>query len=93
MHPGLTGFWTAQSLHDQPIRGPSVVSTGVYVGSHASGYARSDLLAKGMSKDDVQKYLWNSSKVPYEKVTSDPLALIQESLDRVEFIPEAVPVS
>ena len=94
---GAVSPWTEQSILDtiisriSSIRGTSVVWTGVYtVVMHPECAKR--LSAKGMSKDDVQKYLWEKSKVPYEKVDKWSVGFIQESLDRGEFIPEAVPV-
>jgi len=60
---GAVSPWTEQSILDtiisriSSIRGTSVVWTGVYtVVMHPECAKR--LSAKGMSKDDVQKYLW-----------------------------------
>lgn len=60
------------------------------------------LSAKGWSKQDVQEYLYEKSKVPYEKLSmvTDPLRkipwtqtqLMQETLERGGFVPEAVPI-
>ena len=47
---------------------------------------------KGMSKKDVQKYIWEQSRVPFERVDKSSIKFINECLDAGEFIPEAVPV-
>jgi hypothetical protein len=50
------------------------------------------LKEKGMSKQDVQKYLWEQSKVPFERVDPGVVKAVNEAIDAGEFLTAAVPV-
>ncbi|UNC92929.1 hypothetical protein HUE98_12970 [Candidatus Contubernalis alkalaceticus] len=50
------------------------------------------LRKRGMSKRDVQEYLYEKTKVPFEEVGPTNVELIQEALQGGNFIPEAVSV-
>jgi hypothetical protein len=94
---GAVAPWTEQGILDGIIRqisrigGTSVVWTGVWTVVMHPECARR-LKENGMSRKDVQKYLWEQSRVPYERVDKASIKLLNESLDAGEFIPEAVPV-
>jgi hypothetical protein len=45
-----------------------------------------------MSKRDVQKYLWEESRVPVEKIDPRITKAINEALDAGEFLPDVVPM-
>jgi hypothetical protein len=93
---GAVAPWTEQGILDgivkeiSSIRGTSVVWTGVWTVVMHPECARR-LKNKGMSKQDVQKYLWEQSRVPFERVDKSSVKFINECLDAGEFIPEAVP--
>jgi hypothetical protein len=94
---GAVSPWTEQGILDgiikeiSSIRGTSVVWTGVWTVVMHPECARR-LKDKGMSKKDVQKYIWEQSRVPFERVDKSSVKFINECLDAGEFIPEAVPV-
>jgi hypothetical protein len=50
------------------------------------------LKTDGMSRKDVQNFLWEESKVPYEKIAQSSIKAINESLDAGHFLPESAPV-
>jgi len=94
---GAVAPWTEQGILDgiirqiSNVRGTSSIWTAVWtVVMHPECANR--LKEKGMSKQDVQKYLWEQSKVPFEKVDKSTLKAINECLDAGEFMPEVVPV-
>jgi hypothetical protein len=94
---GAVSPWTEQGILDgiirqiSNVRGTSPIWTGVWTIVMHPECARR-LKEKGMSKKDVQKYLWEQSKVPFEKIDKSTLKAIRECLDAGVFLPEAVPV-
>ncbi len=94
---GAVAPWTEQGILDgvirqiSNIRGMSAIWTGVWTVVMHPECARR-LKEKGMSKKDVQKYLWEESRVPYEKIDKSTLKAINECLDAGEFMPGTVPV-
>ena len=94
---GAVAPWTEDGILDgiiqriSNLRGTTVVWTSVWTVVMHPECARR-LKEKGMSKRDVQKFLWEQSKVPYERADQRAIKSINESLDAGEFIPEAVPV-
>jgi hypothetical protein len=94
---GAVAPWTEQGILDGIIRqisntrGTSAIWTAVWTVVMHPECARR-LKEKGMSKKDVQKYLWEQSKVPFERIDESTLKAIHECLDAGEFLPEAVPI-
>ncbi len=94
---GAVAPWTEQGILDgiiqqiSNVRGTSVIWTAVWTVVMHPECARR-LHQKGMSKKDVQKYLWEESRVPYEKIDRSTLKAINESLDAGEFLSEVVPL-
>ena len=94
---GAVAPWTEQGILDGIIRqisrvgGTTPIWTGVWTVVMHPECARR-LRNKGMSKKDVQKYLWEESKVPVERIDASTLKAIHECLDAGEFMPEVVPL-
>jgi hypothetical protein len=94
---GAVAPWTEQGILDgiirqiSTLRGTSIIWTATWTVVMHPECARL-LKEKGMSKKDVQRYLWEQSRVPYERVDKATLKAINECLEAGEFIPEAAAV-
>jgi hypothetical protein len=94
---GAVAPWTEQGILDgiirqiSNVRGTSIIWTGVWTVVMHPECARR-LKEKGMSKNDVQRYLWEQSRVPYDKIDKSFVKSINEYLDAGEFMPEVVPL-
>ncbi len=94
---GAVAPWTEQGILDgiirqiSNVRGTSPIWTGVWTVVMHPECARR-LKEKGMSKKDVQEFLWEQSKVPYERIDKSTVKAIIECLDAGEFTPQAAPI-
>jgi hypothetical protein len=94
---GAVAPWTEQGILDgiirqiSNVRGTSPIWTGVWTVVMHPECARR-LKAKGMSKKDVQQFLWEQSKVPFERIDQSTIKAINECLDAGEFTPGAAPI-
>jgi hypothetical protein len=94
---GAVAPWTEQGILDgivrqiSNIRGTSMVWTAVYTVVMHPECARR-LNDRGMSRKDVQNFLWEQSRVPYERLEKSAVKHLNECLDAGEFLPQAVPV-
>jgi hypothetical protein len=94
---GAVAPWTEQGILDgiirqiSNVRGTTPIWTGTWTVVMHPECARR-LKDKGMSKKDVQKFLWEQSKVPVDRIDKATLKAINECLDAGEFMPEAVSV-
>jgi len=93
---GAVAPWTEQGILDgiirqiSNVRGTTPIWTGTWTVVMHPECARR-LKEKGMSKQDVQKFLWEQSKVPVERIDASTIKVINECLDAGEFLPEVVP--
>jgi hypothetical protein len=94
---GAVAPWTEQGILDgiirqiSSVRGTTPVWSGTWTVVMHPECARR-LKDKSMSKRDVQKYLWEESRVPVEKIDPRITKAINEALDAGEFLPEVVPM-
>lgn len=92
---GAVAPWTEQGILDGIVRQISSIRGAVWTGvwtvvMHPACARR--LKDKGMSKKDVQEWLWEQSKVPYERIDKSSLKILFENLDAGEFVSEAEPI-
>ena len=92
---GAVAPWTEQGILDGIVGQISSIRAAVWTGvwtvvMHPACASR--LKDKGMNKKDVQEWLWEQSKVPYERIDKSSIKILFESLDAGEFTPEAEPI-
>jgi hypothetical protein len=92
---GAVAPWTEKGILDGIVRQIGRIGGSVWIATYTlvmhPECARL-LKEDGMSRKDVQKFLWEESKVPYEKIAQSSIKAINESLDAGYFLPEAIPV-
>jgi hypothetical protein len=92
---GAVAPWTEQGILDGiirqigSVRGTTPVWSSTYTVVMHPECARR-LKEKGMSKKDVQQYLWEQSRVPFERIDPAIPKAINEALEAGEFMPEVV---
>lgn len=96
---GAVESWTEEGILDKIaahiISDFGRVSNGIWsnvytVAMHPQ--CAKQLAEKGYSKQDVQKYLFEKSKIPYEKISSILEQSIRESIANGRFEPSASPM-
>ena len=92
---GAVAPWTEKGILDGIVRQIGRIGGSIWTATYTlvmhPECARL-LKEDGMSRKDVQKFLWEESKVPYEKIAQSSIKAINESLDAGYFLPESVPV-